>query len=57
MDQFDPEEDGEDLGDATQCFNCGIVLSTKWLRWDDEAQRWVLTCPECGAQRVVQLQG
>ncbi len=52
MDQFDPEEDGQDLGNATQCFNCGIVLSTRQLR-RNEAECRILVCPECGEERVV----
>jgi hypothetical protein len=55
MDQFDPEEEGEDLGDATQCFNCGIVLSTRWIRWDEAKECHILHCPECGEERVVEI--
>ena len=55
MDQFDPEEEGEDLGDATQCFNCGIVLSTRWIRWDEDKECHILCCPECGDERVVEI--
>ena len=55
MDQFDPEEEGEDLGDATQCFNCGIVLSTRWICWDEDKECHILCCPECGKERVVEV--
>ena len=55
MDQFDPEEEGQDLGDATQCSNCGIVLSTRWIRRGEKAECWILVCPECGEERVVEV--
>ena len=55
MDMFDPEEEGQDLGDATQCSNCGIVLSTHWIQWSEEDECYVLVYPECGEVRPVEL--